>query len=241
MARITKDMLLTEAYLQERYLPDSVTKDYYQSVLDKHNTTREQYDSSLIWYGQNANRMADIYDLIQAELTASKAVVDTFLNDSTQRHRIRFQAISSLWSRHERIYIPADQIIWSYGQDLSEDELTSDTLYWTAQVTPPAPDSIAIQLDLVLLGEKDKLYRKIRATRIETSDTSRPLSFTYSIPLPDSLPPISSNTLYLLIEKSRQPLLLQGIQLSKEALPANTTQAPSTTTSRDNDAGELLE
>lgn len=91
MAEVTKDMLLTEAYLQQNYLPDSVSVLYYESILDKHGISRARYDSSLVWYSENSYRLADIYALIAEDLTERKNLVDTFLSDSLHRYRLRFE------------------------------------------------------------------------------------------------------------------------------------------------------
>lgn len=220
MTAVTKDMLLADAYLQQHYEPDSIAALYYESILDKHKISREQYDSSLVWYTENSYRLADIYDIVGAELNASKDLVDTLLSDSIQRYRTRFEGaqdqMHNLWSNSTRLYIPSKQMLWSYTQSITPEEPFNplDTLLWKARIIGDKPDTLELSAQLLIVTQEGYRYKKIGST--PTLDKER---WEASFVLPDSMPSNSRFTLLLVLKKSRQSLYLQHLSVGKPSLP----------------------
>lgn len=65
MAELMADMQLANAVVDakyEEYLNDSLKKVLKQSVLIKHNISKEKFDTSLYWYGQNLDIYKEVYD-----------------------------------------------------------------------------------------------------------------------------------------------------------------------------------
>lgn len=219
MAAVTKDMILTEAYLQQNYQPDSVAALYYESILEKHGVSREKYDSSLVWYSENSYRLADIYALIGKELTETKNLVDTFLSDSLQRHRIRFERTNfesgNLWANSARLVIPASMTLWPYTQNLTplEPFEPSDTIHWSADIIGTPPATLDLTAQLLIVSQLGYRYQKL--TSIPTIEGQK---WESRFVLPDSLPDFPRYTLILLLKKSAEPLHLQHISMGK-ALP----------------------
>lgn len=220
MAEVTKDMLLTDAYIQHSYPPDSVAALYYESVLEKYGISREQYDSSVVWYSENAYRLADIYALVEKELTETKNLTDTFLADSLHRYRIRFEHPSlengNLWANSTRLVIPAKTTLWAYSQSVSPIEAfePSDTIRWSADFIGTPPDSLSLSAQLLIVSELGYRYQKI-----SNAATIQGQRWESTFVLPDSLPTSPRYTLTLLLRKSTNPLRLQHISLGKPQIP----------------------
>lgn len=224
MRAITKEMLLTEVYLQSQpQIEDSVATLYYESVLEKYGVSRAEYDSALIWYGENAHRMVDLYNEINIELTATKSELDTFLTDSIYRERLRYEPVNTLWGRQQRIYLPANQTIWIHEQTLSPEEpfQASDTLIWSTTIWPQLTDGLETALQLVILNNNGLLFQKVRAASGESVQNT----ITHTLILPDSLPPTPRYTLFLTLSKPTKSILLDQIQLyKKEPMPIDTEE-----------------
>lgn len=65
MAELMADMQLANAIVESRYeeyASDSLKKVLKQSVLAKHNISKEKFDTSLFWYGQNLDIYKEVYD-----------------------------------------------------------------------------------------------------------------------------------------------------------------------------------
>lgn len=216
MQAVTKDMLLTEAYLQNQSnINDSVATLYYESILDKHGVSRAEYDSAIIWYGENAHRMIDIYDEITKELTTTKAELDTFLTDSIQRHRLRFIPVESLWEAPSRLYLTSNKRIWAHELTLNPDEVFSshDTLTWQANVLPQKPEYLEITLQLLIHSDEAHLFQKIYSTE----QHSKPWELIHHFILPDSLPFAPRYTLLMMLQKKDESILLDNIKLYKRS------------------------
>lgn len=212
MRAVTKDLILTEAYLQQSYMSDSAELEMYERIFAQHGVTRAEYDSSFVWYSANPHRLADIYTQIKAEFENTKAVVDTFLVDSVNRYRVRFEPLESLWSNESRLYIPAQQRLFAYSQSLYDTDniQPSDTLFWSASQVGSRPDTLSLNMKLLVMNQEGYRYAMLRGSEIESEGLSLKSYFV----LPDSLPIGARYTLFILLQKSTQPLQLQIIRFS---------------------------
>lgn len=65
MQKVMIDMMMAESMLSNNYQTfrgDTTKLALYESVFKKHHISRELYDSSLIWYGQNLDIYMKVYD-----------------------------------------------------------------------------------------------------------------------------------------------------------------------------------
>ena len=218
MRAITKDLILTEAYLQQNNYSDSIAISSYEGVFKKHGVTRAEYDSSFVWYSANAHKLSDIYTQINAELEASKAVVDTFLTDSIHKYRMRFEPGESFWSTDKRLYIPAKERLFVYTQSIynSEELQPSDSLLWSAIGVGELPDTLDLEVQLLIVNQDGHRFDKIKGTQISTPLLINTLRLESRFLLPDSLPPNPRFTLFLRLQKSQQPLYLQQLSFVKK-------------------------
>lgn len=214
MREVTKDLILVEAYLQQAYQPDTVQLEYYERVFVHHGVTRAEYDSSFVWYSANPHKLADIYNQIKTELESSKAQLDTFLVDSVQRYRVRFEPIESLWANESRLYVPSSQTLFAYSQTVNgSDEFEPlDTLLWCASHVGPLPDSLWADCQLLITNQDGYRYTKVGSPVTIDVDSMRLIS---KLVLPDSLPPNGRYTLFILLHKGKMPLQLDQVRFKR--------------------------
>ena len=65
MAELLADIHEANAVIEinpAAYNNDSLKKELKQSVFIRHNTTQEQFDTSLLWYGHNLDIYTEVYD-----------------------------------------------------------------------------------------------------------------------------------------------------------------------------------
>ncbi|MDD2436680.1 MAG: DUF4296 domain-containing protein [Massilibacteroides sp.] len=77
MQAVITDMHLAESLIASdynRFNNDSVKKVLYNSVFTKHQITQAEYDSSLIWYGQNLDIYLQVYD--RAKIDVEQRIKD---------------------------------------------------------------------------------------------------------------------------------------------------------------------
>ena len=84
MRQVIIDLHKTEALLDEtgisRYNSEARSL-YYAQVLERHETTQAQFDSSLVWYTQHPQRFNKIYPRVLQRLEAEHAL---FVDESEQ-------------------------------------------------------------------------------------------------------------------------------------------------------------
>lgn len=214
MLAITKDMILTEAYLRNQYQPDSIAMLYYESVLDKHGVSKEKYDSSLVWYGEHSHRLDRIYEEIEKDLIANKLELDTLYSDSIAMERIRFTPKETLWKGPGRLFLSEKQNLYYFDQSIDLDGAfsPSDTIEWYASVRPnELIDSLDLRVYLLILDEKAHYYSRHQSVLAPDSIHS----LRHLISLPDSLPANGSATLYFILQKSAKSIFIDRFDMKK--------------------------
>lgn len=242
MIDVTTDVLLVDAYVQDRYLPDSAVKLLYEGVFAQHNVTRADYDSSLVWYGMNTEKFASVYEEIQRRATAQRDLLDTLYNDSIHEVRIRYAQFEDLWeAKQHRILIPRDETYFAYRRFITTSDTIAgkDTIKWSMDFMPELYKGEEIILSMYIQeeGKKHTYYRN--ADTIREPRRSHRLSFV----LPDSLP--SAYKMHFRLSYFRGdsirrslPLLLDKIRLYRSQYveptdtiaetPSDTIPTPST-------------
>lgn len=242
MIDVTTDVLLVDAYVQDRYLPDSAVKLLYEGVFAQHNVTRADYDSSLVWYGMNTEKFASVYEEIQRRATAQRDLLDTLYNDSIHEVRIRYAQFEDLWeAKQHRILIPRDETYFAYRRFITTSDTiaSKDTIKWSMDFMPELykDEEIILSMYIQEEGKKHTYYRN--ADTIREPRRSHRLSFV----LPDSLP--SAYKMHFRLSYFRGdsirrslPLLLDKIRLYRSQYveptdtiaetPSDTIPTPST-------------
>lgn len=238
MIDVTTAVLLVDAYVQDKYLPDSAVRLLYESVFAEHNVTREDYDSSLVWYGMNTERFASVYEEIQRKLSEERDLLDTLYNDSVREVRIRYVEPEDLWGlTQHRILIPQHEHYFAYSRFFSTIDSISgkDTIKWSMRTLPLLYEGEGLILSMYIQedGKKHLYYRG--ADTIRSAVTSHEALFV----LPDSLPPaykMNFRLSYFRADSTRRtlPLLLDRIRLynhryvTQVETPSDTVPTPST-------------
>jgi len=77
MQKVMTDMMMAESMIgtdYQSYRGDTIKLALYESVFMKHRITRELYDSSLVWYGQNLDVYMKVYDRVLTDI--NKMIAD---------------------------------------------------------------------------------------------------------------------------------------------------------------------
>jgi len=77
MQKVMTDMMMAESMIgtdYQSYRGDTVKLALYESVFAKHRISRELYDSSLVWYGQNLDIYMKVYDRVLTDI--NKMIAD---------------------------------------------------------------------------------------------------------------------------------------------------------------------
>lgn len=220
MKEVTKDIVVARAYLDHQGIrEDSLTEAYYRSVLERHDLTREQYDSSLAWYGTNLPLLTKIQKRVSEELREESDLLDTLYQDSIRREGLTYEGLPGLWSGKSRVLLDGDQQLYIATTELTSGEVAGgDTLDFGLRL-PLAPDSterLVLRLftitadSCVVSGETHRLTppdgERIRLSFVLPSDTTADASNRYRLLL----------TYRRLSETRRpRPLLLDSISLTK--------------------------
>lgn len=74
MAPVLVDMQLAEAYLQTQnaYSSDQQKEALLSNVLDKHRMSRNDFDSTMAWYGRNPDKYYEFLPLVEKELDSRR-------------------------------------------------------------------------------------------------------------------------------------------------------------------------
>lgn len=217
MLDVTRDMLLTEAYLRNNYEPDSVAQQLYESVLEKHGVSKATYDSSCLWYNERAQRMDKIYEKLEKEFNENKLLLDTLYIDSIEMERIRLLPNESLWRGPNRWILFPNQKTYFADQSLmiSGDFEPGDTIEWFANLRPASySDSLVIRLQLVI-SDANGYYSQRISSQISPDSLH---TLRHIICLPDSLPPQAMGTIqfWILRKPHTKQLLLDHFYLGKK-------------------------
>lgn len=233
MLAVTKDMILTEAYLRNNYKPDSIAILYYESVLEKHGVSKAKYDSSLVWYGEKSHRLDKIYEEIEKSLIENKLLFDTLYMDSVNMESIRFKPLESLWTGPHRLQLLKEHEIYFFDQQIQIAGIfsTNDTIEWSASVHPSElSDSIKVRLYLLIANGEGRFFSRIKAVSMPDSLNS---ALKYCFCLPDSLPINALASVYLSLHNSGKEVLLDKFYLGErrvgnDSIPNDENTPPAT-------------
>lgn len=187
MVKVTRSVLLVDAYLNNNYLSDSASRLLYESVFAEYNITREDYDSSLIWYGKNTEKFASVYEEIERNLKEDIHRLDSIYNDSVRETRVRYTPAADLWEENKhRILISGSDYYFTISRLLYEPDSIAgkDTIRWQMAFLPQLYKGETIILSMYI---KDGAKKNIFYKAADTITRARQ-HHLYEIILPDTLP-----------------------------------------------------
>lgn len=213
MTRLLLDVHRAEALLEMQdgqYPADAQKRDVMGAVLVRNGVSREQYDSSLVWYGQHLKSLISIYNRIadslqaeretwQAVVAAAAAVEPYAAGDSVELWRkpaytvldTRRQAAFMCRSIDaDTTFLPGDSVAWSLRlRGVLPPAYVVATISWTSESDSTVAVTEVLRHDtLVALGL--------------AADTARPAtSVVMSLALmSDSLPASDPDGLSVLVD-----------------------------------------
>ncbi|MDO5036454.1 MAG: DUF4296 domain-containing protein [Porphyromonas sp.] len=196
MQEVMRDMTLVQVYTERYHTPDSIALLYYDRVLEQHRVSRATYDSSLVWYGQNAPLLDGVYTEIIKEMEAQKELLDSQFTDSLDYEKWRYEpSKSGMWQDRNRLLLLRDRRFHRYKHELTElDKLESgDSLKWHAFIFPPIKLGESLYLELYLRGWGDTVvYKSGQYLGMYTDE----LEAVFELPT-DTLPEIRSGAMAL--------------------------------------------
>lgn len=75
MAPVVADLELAEAYVNKTHGNDSVKEALVSYIIRKHGLTREEFETTMDWYGRNVDKYYELTDLVEKELALRKREV----------------------------------------------------------------------------------------------------------------------------------------------------------------------
>ena len=118
-------------------------KDY---TLEKHNVSRELFDSSMVWYTRHANFLYDIYSQLDKRYTMAETRMKTQINRRSGQIEISLSGDSvDVWSDRDIYWLSTSQLTNKVTFNLKADTTFRplDALALEANFTFFSPDSIA--------------------------------------------------------------------------------------------------
>lgn len=220
MKEVTRDMLMTDAYLMEKNVDDSVATYYYESVLQKHHISRAKYDSSLVWYSKHSPLLNSIYDELLSEFETSTNLLDTAYMDSVSLYTARYQKPESDWTLRSRIRIMPSRRYRAWSIEMpSSNYAGGDTVELSVRTVPELRVG---ELLISRLFVQDSARYHVVILRDSLSH-SLPGKHRFRFILPDSLPDGYSLSLQMMYInralRKLSPLLLDSITLNKRMPP----------------------
>ena len=125
-----------------------------QSVLDKYGITSAEYDSSLMWYAQNAQFLTKIYEELAIEFQEKGVQLDSAIIDSTRLYAVKYAPATSLWSGMPRFAISALRGIYYRYQSVTGVS-PGDTLDFRMLVYPPLRGGQSIEVTFFIKDSVD--------------------------------------------------------------------------------------
>jgi starvation-inducible outer membrane lipoprotein len=111
MKDVMIDVQLAENIINTNYqaYPDSVRKGaLFQSVFRKHNITQAIYDSSLVWYGKNLDKLIRVYDLVLNDINGQiRELGDVQANAAPSSAN---QDSVNIWPRHDYLTLQPEAL-----------------------------------------------------------------------------------------------------------------------------------
>lgn len=174
--------LLTDVHRSEGLLElqqnNNLSEDFKQSimaaVLVKHNVSRAQYDSSLVWYGQNLKHLVKVYSKVQKNINDDIEYWTTVDDESKLEFAISEAGDSvQIWTVDNFMVLDESKLLsfrfWEIPSD--SNYVAGDSIIWHLNI-PQVPQSHFIVASLSLNYDKDENSSSINNTVVVRRDSS---------------------------------------------------------------------
>ncbi|MBO5086706.1 MAG: DUF4296 domain-containing protein [Paludibacteraceae bacterium] len=131
-------------------------QEYYNTVFEKHNTTKEQFDKSLDWYSRHPKELIAIYDDVKKEAAALQTRVEAYefhpdmkptLEDSLETFDLWHWYVENSFQLDEDSVLPIDSLHFAITD--TSYFYKSESLQFYLKMRAYAPDSVQFTTRLV--------------------------------------------------------------------------------------------
>lgn len=157
---------------------ESFKQSVMASVLVKNGVTRAQYDSSLVWYGQNLKYLVRVYSKVQKNISQEIDYWSNFDSDNKSLFGVSEAGDSvQLWNIDKHIVLSEDRLMAMKFWEIPTDSnyIASDSIIWHFNV-PFVPNSHFIVATLSLNFKGDNNRRIYSNTAVIRNDTTVDIS-----------------------------------------------------------------
>ncbi len=214
MENVLFDIHIADAEISNNYTDfrtDRQKQDLYASIFKKHNITREQFDTSLVWYGKNLSHYLEIYNNLDKRYTILSDSITARI-DRENRPDIESDSLINLWKMPNTLMLTSriEKNIISFNIDTFK--LSSKEYYELKFDVLGVTDSISSPLVTLGIEFPDSVF--IRRQKITDNGL-----FSISVPPADSItedPTFLFGSVYLPIQKENKRILIYNIGLYKK-------------------------
>lgn len=211
MEKILLDIHLADAVVQNsaNYNSSLRKEALYESVFEKHNITKHQFDTSLYWYGMHSEQYAKMYERINKRLTEQKKDIDKHIHVADRLINFAGDTVNiwrqDAWTMFYPMFPYANQYTFEIKTDTGFHAF--DTYQFNMIVKGlQAPDSSSLksQASIIFRYPKDSIY-----VRTKEIDDGR---FSFEIKSDSLVPEKIYGNLYINLKKTKQPVFIDSIQ-----------------------------
>ena len=182
MTEILTEMHKLDGALMEKgytYSSDSMKLRYYSFILSKHDVSKANFDSSLVWYTKNPKTFVSIYNKVVENLEAQQIEVKSgkyHFIDSVELAKIK----SEIWTKKTQYKLTKDSTKTKVSFEIKDSNLMYADVYILRLLLRIAPKDSCTEHHIALRvnytnGKKDSVY-------IKTYNDSLLRRYTISLP-----------------------------------------------------------
>jgi len=101
---------------------------YYYSVLAKHNVTKAEFDSSLVWYTKNPHRFEKVYEKVEVELAKHQALIKTNFYHPIDSAALNIVRVD-LWNKATKVLFTKDSARTHFDFEIKNASLLYGDVY----------------------------------------------------------------------------------------------------------------
>ena len=207
------DIHIAEAEIsnnQMDFRTDRQRQELYASVFEKHKITREQFDTSLVWYGKNLSKYLDIYDRLSKRYSILSDSIAARIDRQNMPTVDADSGLVNLWKMPSALMLTSQAGKNVISFDIDTFKLTPKGHYELMFNVLGITDSIASPLVTFGIEFPDSVF-------IERRKITNNGLFTISIPPADSIPEGSKHlfgSMYLPVGKEDTRIVIYNVRIS---------------------------
>jgi len=184
MENLLFDIHIAEAEISDNYInfrTDKQKQVLYTSVFEKHKITREQFDTSLVWYGKNLPKYLGIYDRLNVRYSILSDSITAKIDLQNQRLILAGDSSQlNLWKEQRAFILTSRAGKNTFSFDIDTLKLSPQEYYELMFDVLGITDSIAAPLVTFGIGFPDSVF--VERKKIKDNGL-----FTVSLPSADSI------------------------------------------------------